>query len=117
MAQQWILTHEKILEDTFNNQISYKSIMEHNVMGSFQLNRTQKLCSEGQRVFPFILKLQEDGTTNGFFSRVYPNIPTLEQRQEYASIFNRKNMLDSFAAGKTHFTYQHKYEVSLIAHK
>lgn len=105
------VTEEKDREDKFNYEMSYKKIMEKNIMGSFHFNLTKNWCGDGQCVFDYIMQLQQDKTVDGFFARVYPNIPIESERAEYSEIFNRENMIRSFNNGITHLSYEHRYQV------
>ncbi|MEG1602777.1 MAG: response regulator [Cloacibacillus sp.] len=91
--------------------LSYKSIVEENIMGSFRLNLSQNLCGDGQCIFPYVLKLRCAKTVDEFFGMVYEEIPDAEQRARHAALFNRENLLASFDAGITHLHLEHKYRV------
>ncbi len=106
------VSEQRTMQELHESQMSYKNIMEDNIMGSFRLNLSQNLCSGGQSVFPYLLKLQEDGTVDGFFQRVYPDIPEKAQRQQYSSIFSKENMIASFYAGTTRLSVEHLFKVS-----
>ncbi len=105
------ITAQKTAENKFNSQISYKNIMENNVISSIRLNLSQNLCSEGQSSVDTMVALRQHTTADSFFEDIYQNIPQKDMRREFMSVFNRQNLLESFRNGKTHLSIKHKYKI------
>ena len=100
------------LEDAFNGQMSFRNIVEQNVASYCRLNLSRNClgpgiapCQEMDYLFAF-------KSVDEFFNSIYPFIPDSLQKQTYQSIFCRKNMIESFLAGKQHLELEHKSTVN-----
>lgn len=102
------ISEQMELQQKYESQMSYKNIVEENMLGSFRLNLTKNRCEEGKCEFPFISKLKDDGTTDGFLKKAYEAVPDFEQRQAYKAIFNRASLISGFMNGENHHRLEHR---------
>ncbi|MEG1859100.1 MAG: response regulator [Christensenellaceae bacterium] len=95
------ITERVRLEERYNEEIKWRKVHNHDVMGSFKMNLTKNTCEDGQSDLAKILSFHGDGTVDDFFKRESASHVHEDERTEYQKIFNRKNLLKSFQEGKT----------------
>lgn len=104
---------EKILmEEKFNRQMSYRNVVEQNLLASFHLNLSADVCSEGRSEYSEIMKIKSGCTVDEFFARIEENISDEMQREEFKNIFNRKSLLERFSDGTETLSSDHRRRVS-----
>ncbi|MEG0834493.1 MAG: response regulator [Christensenellaceae bacterium] len=95
------ITERVRLETRYEDEIKWRKIHNRDVLGSFKLNLTQNICTDGQSDIPFILTFQGNGTVDDFFLReAYAHVDK-KDIAEYKKIFNRDNLLQAYGEGKT----------------
>jgi signal transduction histidine kinase/CheY-like chemotaxis protein len=71
-------------------------------IGSFHLNLTKNWCGHGQSKYPSVLKLQAEGTVDGFFKTIAAHIPDEAKAKEFAAKYTCQKALEAFHQGQTH---------------
>ena len=71
-------------------------------IGSFHLNLTKNWCGHGQSKYPGVLKLQEEGTVDGFFRAIASHIPDPQKAREFTAKYSCQQALQAFSRGQTH---------------
>lgn len=99
------------LEKKYDSALSYKGILDENVMGSFHLNLSLNLCGEGQCLYPEALKMQEDGTADGFYQKFLENIPDNAQKRQFEERFSREALMECFTQGTSHVSMEHRFRL------
>ena len=91
----------KAAEDRYDRILCERETVDRNAVGSFWFNLTANRCTGGHGISDAILKLQEDGTVDGFFERACALNTDPAALETYRRIFSRRNLLDAFAEGRT----------------
>ncbi|MEA5020380.1 MAG: ATP-binding protein [Gordonibacter sp.] len=99
------------LQKKYDSAMSYKGIVDENALGSFRLNLSLNLCGEGRCLYPDVLRLQEDGTADGFCRRFLADIPDEENREKFQRMFSRKALMEGFAQGMSHLSIEHRFRM------
>lgn len=95
------ITSQKQEEDKYTHM--YRQLAEAGIdsFGTFFLNLTKNWCGNGQSRYPSILRLQEDGTAEGFFQRIAAVIVGDDIQKKFLSRITCQNALDEFRKGNT----------------
>ena len=82
---------------------AYKQLLEAHpaTLASFHLNLTKNWYGEGVSSMPFVLKLQEPGTVDGYFREFSKLIADERVKDEFFRTFNREKLLKEYLNGKT----------------
>ncbi|MEG1547614.1 MAG: response regulator [Clostridia bacterium] len=100
------ITERVSLEERYSEEIEWRKVHNQDVLGSFKMNLTKNTCGDGQGNNSIILGFKGNGTVDGFFESEYATHVEADDLAEYKKIFNRKNLLKSYQAGKTNFTHE-----------
>jgi len=71
-------------------------------IGSFHLNLTKNWCGHGQSKYPSVLKLEAEGTVDGFFKAIASHIPDEAKAKEFAAKYTCQKALEAFHQGQNH---------------
>ncbi|MEG1520395.1 MAG: ATP-binding protein, partial [Clostridia bacterium] len=88
-------------KEKYNEEIKWRKVHNQDIIGSFKMNLTLNTCDGGQSDIITITKFQGDGTVDGFFALEYATHMEEDDLNEYKKVFNRENLLKSFAEGIT----------------
>lgn len=102
------ITERKRLEEAFNEQMSFRNIVEQNVASYCRMNLSQNRLGPGIAPSKDMDYLLIFNTVDEFFNSIYPFIPDTLQKQSYQALFSRTSMIESFLAGKHHLQLEHK---------
>lgn len=105
------ITDRKHLEDEFNEQMSFRNIVNQNIDGYCRLNLSKNLLGPGHTPYHELNEAFDKGSVDDFFQTLYPFIPDREQRNAYEEMFCCENMIECFLEGETHLKLQHKSTV------
>ena len=77
---------------------AYKQLREAHpaALASFHLNLTKNWCGEGISSMPFVLKLQESGTVDGYFREFSKLIADERVKDEFFRTFSREKLLKEY---------------------
>ena len=75
------------------------SVVHSDSVASFHLNITMNWCGEGQSGMDDLLKQQEPGTADGYFSEFAKRIADEDIKAEFINRFTRENLIKKFAEG------------------
>lgn len=102
------VTEQKQLEEAFEDQMSFRNVLEDKVLDYYRLNLTQNTCGQGyssNNIKDVLLKCDSADT---FIQKASSFIPDESQIQEYRNLFSRENMLKQFYSGRNHLYMQRK---------
>lgn len=99
---------QKREKDNFQASLQALLATNPNALCSFQLNLSRNICDDGHGVSTFILRMLQSDKPDGLFKNILAIIPDQEQRRQAAKIFDRSNLLSSFARG--HHTLRLDYQ-------
>lgn len=102
------ISEQKRLRRAFEEQMSFKRIAEQKMVNHCRLNLSKNMFSTGNVSIATLEHMLHYATVDDFFAHLYPVIAR-QQRQEFAEIFSRENLLQSFATGKTSLQGEHKF--------
>lgn len=106
-------------ENRFNERICSVSAVNKDAVGVFRFNLTKNTCFGGYSKFEKVMKMQEEGTVDGFYAYGYSQIPTEEERNDFKKDFNREALIKAFESGThtvecEHRTYNEKGQICWV---
>ena len=88
-------------EEKYNSMFQLVAKVNPDSLGTFHLNLTKNLCSDGQSPFSSVLRQQSSGTADGYLEANCAIIADEEHKAAYREQFTREKMLEAFQSGKT----------------
>ena len=76
-------------------------------IGTLQLNITSDTCGEGHGISQVTKNMLHLKTMESFFEEVAGQITNPETKNEFLAVFNRKSLLENFAAGKNSYSIEY----------
>ena len=107
-----IITDQKLAEKKYEQ--AYKQLEEAHPLSiaSFRLNLTENWCGDGRSKLDFVLKQQDAGTADGYFSEFAKIIADEDLRKKALEMFDRKQLLEVFSRGETMREMEYPVEYS-----
>ncbi len=105
------VTEQVLAEIRYNEQVTAISTIDANAIGTFRFNLTKNWCGDGHSIYPSVLKLQEAGTVDGFFSYGYSQNANAKDLENFSKVFNRESLIEQFNQGKDTISFEHRYHL------
>jgi len=101
------ITSQKLQEEKYS--LAYKQLDEAHpyTLGSFHLDLTSNWCGNGKSPLKFVLKQQQNGTVDGYFSEFSKLIADEDVKEEFFKTFERQHLLELFRLGQTKVSIQY----------
>jgi len=93
------ITAQKRAEEEFNETIQALLSANPSALCTYKIDLSQNLCSEEHGTSEYILGMLRADTADRLFENLLAIIPLAEQRKTAKAFFDRRALLDAFAAG------------------
>ncbi|MCI2049750.1 MAG: response regulator [Lachnospiraceae bacterium] len=93
------ITAQRRAEDEFKETIQALLSANPNALCTYRIDLTRNVCSEEHGTSAYILDMLRADTADRLFENLLAIIPIREQRKTAKEFFDRKTLLDAFAAG------------------
>lgn len=107
------ITTQKLDEKKFDRMYADLANIIPGSLGTFRLNLTKNICSDGQSPFESVMKQQESGTVDGYFEESARIIANERDRARFLETFTRKRMLEAFQDGATKVSLAYPIHIPL----
>ena len=101
------VTAQEREKEKYDKARKQMSVVHSDSVASFHLNITMNWCGEGQSGMDDLLKQQEPGTADGYFSEFAKRIADEDIKAEFINRFTRENLIKKFAEGKLTETFEY----------
>jgi signal transduction histidine kinase/CheY-like chemotaxis protein len=97
--------------DELKYRKSYQTLADNHPfsLGSFHLNLTKNLCSDGKSPFDFVLTQQKSGTCDGYFKAFSELIADDKIKKDFFETFQREKLIASFYNGTTSVVFEYPF--------
>lgn len=93
------VTREKEAIKRFNEEMSYRAVMQETILDSIKINLTRNTIIDGESPFNILNQLISSNDADYYFEKTPYYIMDKKDRQEYRKKFNRKTLLNCFNGG------------------
>ncbi|MDD3277575.1 MAG: response regulator [Lachnospiraceae bacterium] len=93
------VTREKEALKKFDEEMSYRSALQHTIIDSLKINLTQNTITGGESQFHVLTELIDSNNADLYFSKTVDYVLGEKNREKYKATFNRQSLLSCFNRG------------------